>query len=56
MTSILILIGREKELFVADMSNNSENTAKIVFNSRLLILGSTSFISSEIIRHIIHVI
>lgn len=53
MTSILSLIGREKKLFVADMSNNSENTAKIILNSRLLTLGSTSFISSGIIRHII---
>lgn len=52
MTSILSLIGREKELFTTDISNNSEVLTEIVSSSRFLVLGSAGSIGQAVVKEI----
>lgn len=52
MTSVLSLIGREKELFTTDISNNSETLSKIVSASRFLVLGGAGSIGQAVVKEI----
>nr|WP_317200239.1 UDP-N-acetylglucosamine 4,6-dehydratase [uncultured Psychrobacter sp.] len=52
MTSILSLIGREKELFTVDISNNSEALLEIVSNSSFLVLGGAGSIGQAVVKEI----
>ncbi|SNT69261.1 UDP-N-acetylglucosamine 4,6-dehydratase [Psychrobacter sp. LV10R520-6] len=52
MTSILNLIGREKELFTTDISNNSEALAEIVSSSKFLVLGGAGSIGQAVVKEI----
>jgi len=52
MASILNLIGREKELFTTDISNNSKTLADIVSSSRFLVLGGAGSIGQAVVKEI----
>lgn len=52
MSSILSLIGREKELFVADVSNNSTALAEIVSSSKFIVLGGAGSIGQAVVKEI----
>ncbi|SLJ83930.1 UDP-N-acetylglucosamine 4,6-dehydratase [Psychrobacter sp. DAB_AL43B] len=52
MASILKLIGREKKLFTADISNHSEKILEIVSSSRFLVLGGAGSIGQAVVKEI----
>jgi FlaA1/EpsC-like NDP-sugar epimerase len=52
MTSILSLIGREKQLFTNDINNNAEALADIVSSSRFLVLGGAGSIGQAVVKEI----
>ena len=52
MSSILKLIGREKELFCSDITNNEEQLAEVVRNSRFLVLGGAGSIGQAVTKEI----
>jgi len=52
MTSILSLIGREKELFAADIENKEEQLKVTVSNSRFLVLGGAGSIGQAVTKEI----
>ena len=52
MSSILSLIGREKELFTTDINNNSKALTEIVSNSRFLVLGGAGSIGQAVVKEI----
>lgn len=52
MNSILSLIGREKELFTADINNNSTALTEIVSNSKFLVLGGAGSIGQAVVKEI----
>lgn len=52
MTSILSLIGREKELFTNDITNHESQLAEIVSNSRFLVLGGAGSIGQAVTKEI----
>ena len=45
---ILKLVGREKELFVQDIQNNSTELEKIVSQSKFLVLGGAGSIGQAV--------
>lgn len=52
MTSILTLIGREKELFSNDITNHESQLAEIVSTSRFLVLGGAGSIGQAVTKEI----
>jgi len=52
MSSILKLIGREKELFCSDITNNEKQLAEGVKNSRFLVLGGAGSIGQAVTKEI----
>ena len=52
MTSILSLIGREKELFTSDIANNELQLKDIVSNSSFLVLGGAGSIGQAVTKEI----
>lgn len=52
MSSILSLIGREKELFTTDINNNSKALTEIVSSSRFLVLGGAGSIGQAVVKEI----
>jgi len=52
MTSILRLIGREKELFSNDITNHESQLAEIVSTSRFLVLGGAGSIGQAVTKEI----
>ncbi len=52
MSSILPLIGREKELFSADISNHESELKRIVSESRFLVLGGAGSIGQAVTKEI----
>lgn len=52
MTSILKLIGREKELFSSDIVNNEESLKSIVSNATFLVLGGAGSIGQAVTKEI----
>ena len=52
MTSILSLIGREKELFTGDITNNNTKLMDIVSNSSFLVLGGAGSIGQAVTKEI----
>jgi len=52
MSSILKLIGREKELFCSDITNNEKQLAEVVRNSRFLVLGGAGSIGQAVTKEI----
>ncbi|MCK0107307.1 UDP-N-acetylglucosamine 4,6-dehydratase [Marinobacter sp. S0848L] len=52
MSSILGLIGRDKELFGADIAANEKNLSKIVNCSRFLVLGGAGSIGQAVTKEI----
>lgn len=52
MNPILSLIGREKELFTTDISNNSEALTEIVSTSKFLVLGGAGSIGQAVVKEI----
>ncbi len=52
MSSILKLIGREKELFSADIINNEEQLQQIVSNATFLVLGGAGSIGQAVTKEI----
>lgn len=52
MTSILSLIGREKELFTSDIENNELQLKDIVSNSSFLVLGGAGSIGQAVTKEI----
>ncbi|ERP97586.1 UDP-N-acetylglucosamine 4,6-dehydratase [Marinobacter sp. ES-1] len=52
MTSILTLIGREKELFSNDITNHESQLAEIVSSSRFLVLGGAGSIGQAVTKEI----
>lgn len=52
MTSILRLIGREKELFSNDITNHESQLAEIVSSSRFLVLGGAGSIGQAVTKEI----
>lgn len=52
MTSILSLIGREKELFASDIASNKKELSKIVSLSSFLVLGAAGSIGQAVTKEI----
>ena len=52
MNSILSLIGRNKELFVEDISNNEEKLKNIVSSSSFLVIGGAGSIGQAVTKEI----
>jgi len=52
MTSILSLIGREKELFVQDMSNHESELKQIVASATFLVIGGAGSIGQAVTKEI----
>ncbi|TWX54066.1 UDP-N-acetylglucosamine 4,6-dehydratase [Colwellia hornerae] len=52
MTSILSLIGRDKELFTADINSNEMVLAEVVANSTFLVLGGAGSIGQAVTKEI----
>jgi len=52
MNSVLPLIGREQELFSADLSKNEETLSAIVSGSSFLVLGGAGTIGQAVVREI----
>ncbi len=52
MTSILSLIGREKELFTSDITSNKSELSKIVSSSSFLVLGAAGSIGQAVTKEI----
>ena len=52
MTSILSLIGREKELFTSDIASNKKELSKIVSLSSFLVLGAAGSIGQAVTKEI----
>jgi FlaA1/EpsC-like NDP-sugar epimerase len=52
MSSILSLIGREKELFASDISNNEIELSRIVSSSTFLVLGGAGSIGQAVTKEI----
>ena len=52
MTTILKLIGREKELFSSDITNNEETLKNIVSNATFLVLGGAGSIGQAVTKEI----
>ena len=52
MTSILSLIGREKELFSNDMANHKSRFSEIISTSRFLVLGGAGSIGQAVTKEI----
>lgn len=52
MTSILSLIGREKELFVSDIQANESELSEAVCSSRFLVLGGAGSIGQAVTKEI----
>jgi UDP-N-acetylglucosamine 4,6-dehydratase len=52
MTTILKLIGREKELFSSDIMNNEESLKSIVSDSTFLVLGGAGSIGQAVTKEI----
>ena len=52
MTSILSLIGREKELFTSDVTNNNLQLMDIVSRSTFLVLGGAGSIGQAVTKEI----
>lgn len=52
MTSVLSLIGRDKELFSSDISNNQQELAGKVSSSRFLVLGGAGSIGQAVVKEI----
>ncbi|MEY8239856.1 MAG: UDP-N-acetylglucosamine 4,6-dehydratase [Cycloclasticus sp.] len=52
MSSILSLIGRDKELFVDDISQHEADLLNIVANSRFLVLGAAGSIGQAVTKEI----
>ncbi|MED6316149.1 MAG: UDP-N-acetylglucosamine 4,6-dehydratase [Pseudomonadota bacterium] len=52
MSSILNLIGRGKELFTTDISDNKEALTERVSNSRFLVLGGAGSIGQAVVKEI----
>lgn len=52
MISILSLIGREKELFVPDVSNHESELKRIVASSSFLIVGGAGSIGQAVVKEI----
>ena len=52
MTSILSLIGREKELFVQDVKNHEDELGRIVSSSTFLVIGGAGSIGQAVTKEI----
>lgn len=52
MTSILSLIGREKELFVQDVRNHEDELGRIVSSSTFLVIGGAGSIGQAVTKEI----
>lgn len=52
MSSILSLIGREKELFSADITHNEEQLQQIISNATFLVLGGAGSIGQAVTKEI----
>jgi len=52
MSSILSLIGREKELFSADIDNNEDQLKQIISNTSFLVLGGAGSIGQAVTKEI----
>lgn len=52
MNSVLSLIGRDKELFLADIHNHEAKLSQIISNSRFLVLGGAGSIGQAVTREI----
>ncbi len=52
MSSILNLIGREKELFSADITDNEEQLQQIISNATFLVLGGAGSIGQAVTKEI----
>ena len=52
MNSILDLIGRDKELFSADIHNSEVKLAEVVSSSRFLVLGGAGSIGQAVTKEI----
>ncbi len=52
MSSVLNLIGRQKELFTTDINNNSKALMEIVSTSRFLVLGGAGSIGQAVVKEI----
>lgn len=52
MTTILKLIGREKELFSSDILNNEESLKSIISNATFLVLGGAGSIGQAVTKEI----
>lgn len=52
MSSVLSLIGRDKELFSSDISNNQQELAGKVSSSRFLVLGGAGSIGQAVVKEI----
>jgi FlaA1/EpsC-like NDP-sugar epimerase len=53
MSSILSLIGREKELFSNDIKTHEEELTEIVSNSRFLVVGAVGSIGQAVTKEIL---
>ncbi|MGE4389758.1 MAG: UDP-N-acetylglucosamine 4,6-dehydratase, partial [Citrobacter sp.] len=54
MNNILQLIGRNKELFSDDISENEKELKKIVSESRFLVLGGAGSIGQAVVKEIFY--
>jgi FlaA1/EpsC-like NDP-sugar epimerase len=52
MTSILSLIGREKELFIQDVADNQDDLSRIVSSSSFLVIGGAGSIGQAVTKEI----
>lgn len=52
MSSVLSLIGRDKELFSSDISNSQQELAEKVSSSRFLVLGGAGSIGQAVVKEI----
>ena len=50
MSSILELIGREKELFSTDITNNDKQLQQIISNASFLVLGGAGSIGQAVTK------
>lgn len=48
--NILSLIGRDKELFIEDISNHEKELTKIVNSSRFLVIGGAGSIGQAVTK------
>ena len=50
--NVLNLIGRNKELFTDDISNNNQELLNVIGKSSFLVLGAAGSIGQEIVKRI----